>query len=195
MNPHDSLDLWSLLFDQNVQFRVIHTGMSDLRKGDSVELLDWLGNPMPELVSTGTKRRKPVSNTLPDVLSQVTETSTGPLGGDINFATLVDEAESLIAASSTRHLSTWFVLFFLLSSDTLRDMVRRGTQPQIADAYLETFETRMSCYVSGRISYEPRSKEARAKSGKLLQSAVSPAEAVAHEWNYIHEIVRRLHQG
>ena len=195
MDPRGSLDLWSILYDQNTQFHVIRTGMTDLRKADSIEQRDWLGNPMPDLVSTGTKRRKPVSNTLPDVLSQVTETTTAPLGGDIHFGQVVDEAESLIAASSTRHLSTWFVLFFLLSSDTLRDMVRRGTQPAIADAYFETFETRMSCYISGRISYEPRSKEARAKSGKLLQSAVSPAEAVVLEWNHLQEIVRRVHQG
>jgi hypothetical protein len=190
----EAVDLWMLLFDQATQFRIIHAGMLDLRVGDTVEERDWLGNPITEPVGTATRRRKPVTNTLPDILIRADALADdGPAAPGVLFAPLVDAAEQMIAGApeATRHCSTWLILFLLLASDNLKTMVRRGTVPHIAEAYLEGFDERISTYVCGKISYAPRTRDARAKSGKILETAVSPTEAVCREWHYLEGILRR----
>jgi len=199
--PGQTIDLWTLLFDINTQYAVIRAGMLDLRTGDAVPQRDWLGNLVPDGGGAGSaaRRRKPVSNTLPDILARAdAEAEPGPEAAAASgavFGPIVDAAEQLLGATPGRHLSTWLVLFFLLASDHLKQMVLRGTDPRIAEAYFDGFDTRISTYICGKISYEPRSREARAKSGKILQSAVSPVEAVAREWHHLEEIVRRARQG
>ena len=194
------IDLGAILYDQATQYSVIRLGMVDLREGDAVPRRDWLGNPPPE--PTAAKRRKPVGNTLPDILSRADDEDgdgDGPGagaeagGGDaLSFAPIVDAAEAMIQDSAaTPHCSTWFVLFFLLMSDSLRGIVLRGTPPHIAGPYFEDFDNRVSGHICGRIAYSSKeTAEKRSKSGRVLQSAVSPVEAVAAEWSYFEAIVR-----
>ena len=196
--PGQAIDLWTLLFDVNTQFEVIRAGMLDLRAGDAVAERDWLGNLLPVVApGSASRRRKPVSNTLPDILSRADaedESRAGAAAGVV-FAPVVDAAEQLLAGTPGRHLPTWLVLYFLLASDRLREMVLRGTDPQIAEAYFDGFERRISTYICGTITYQATSRDVRAKSGKILRSAVSPVEAVAREWHHLEEIVRRARQG
>lgn len=195
------IDLYRLLHDQSVQFEVIHIGMKDLREGDGIPETDWLGNPPP--ASSAGKRRKPVGNTLPDIL-RIADAEDGDEAEEAKllFAPAVDVAEGLLqqtaaggAAGAGPHLSTWLVLFFLLASDRLRDYVMRGTPPHIAGPYFEGFESRISTHICGEIVYTPKAKadsaEKRAKSGSVIRSAVSPAEAVASEWLFLDSIIRR----
>lgn len=198
------IDLGAILYDQATQYSVIRLGMVDLREGDAVPRRDWLGNPPPE--PTAAKRRKPVGNTMPDILSRADdedgagdEAGAGAGagaesgGGDaLSFAPIVDAAEAMIQDSAaTPHCSTWFVLFFLLMSDSLRGIVLRGTPPHIAGPYFEDFDSRVSGHICGRIAYSSKeTAEKRSKSGRVLQSAVSPVEAVAAEWSYFEAIVR-----
>jgi hypothetical protein len=204
------IDLGAILYDQATQYSVIRLGMVDLREGDAVPRRDWLGNPPPE--PTAAKRRKPVGNTLPDILSRADDgdgDGGGGRDGDgdgdggrdggrdgggdaLSFAPIVDAAEAMIQDSAaTPHCSTWFVLFFLLMSDSLRGIVLRGTPPHIAGPYFEDFDSRVSAHICGRIAYSSKeTAEKRSKSGRVLQSAVSPVEAVAAEWSYFEAIVR-----
>ena len=200
------IDLGAILYDQATQYSVIRLGMVDLREGDAVPRRDWLGNPPPE--PTAAKRRKPVGNTMPDILSRADDEDEDGAGdgagagagagsesggGDaLSFAPIVDAAEAMIQDSAaTPHCSTWFVLFFLLMSDSLRGIVLRGTPPHIAGPYFEDFDSRVSGHICGRIAYSSKeTAEKRSKSGRVLQSAVSPVEAVAAEWSYFEAIVR-----
>ena len=188
------LDLYQLLHNQAMQYEVLHLGMRDLRHADTIPETDWLGNPPP--VSSASKRRKPVGNTLPDLLIRADTEAEGDEGDEeeqLRFAPVVDAAEALIQQNAeSPHLSTWLVLFFLLCSDTLKDYVCRGTPAHVAFAYFETFETRMSRHACGTICYTPKGADKRAKSGKVLQSAISPIEAVASEWLYLDSIIERL---
>jgi hypothetical protein len=194
------IDLGAILYDQATQYSVIRLGMVDLREGDAVPRRDWLGNPPPE--PTAAKRRKPVGNTLPDILSRAddgdgdeTENAGAGAGAGattLAFAPIVDAAEAMIQDSApSPHCSTWFVLFFLLVSDSLRGVVLRGTPPHIAGPYFEGFDDRVSGHICGRIAYSSKeTAEKRSKSGRVLQSAVSPVEAVAAEWSHFEAIVR-----
>ena len=185
------IDLYSLLHDQAVQYEIIHLGCRDLREGDEVPETDWLGNPPP--VSSAGKRRRPVGNTLPDLLLRAdADADEAP---EALFAPVVDAAEGLLQQTGEYglHLSTWLVLFFLLTSETLRGYVMRGTPPAVAGSYFEGFEARISTHVCGTIAYTPRGAEKRAKSGRVLRSAVSPVEAVAAEWMFLDSIIRRGH--
>ena len=185
------LDLYSLLHNQAIQYELIHLGHRDLREGDEVEETDWLGNPPP--ASSAGKRRKPVGNTLPDLLMRADADEHDGAVGEALFAPVVDAAEGLLQQTTaySLHLSTWLVLFFLLVSPTLRGYVMRGTRPAIAAAYFEGFEARISTHVCGTIAYTPRGEEKRAKSGSVLCSAISPVEAVAAEWAHLDSLVRR----
>ena len=196
------IDLGAILYDQATQYSVIRLGMLDLREGDAVPRRDWLGNPPPE--PTAAKRRKPVGNTLPDILSRaddedkdgndagVDADAGAGAGAALTFAPIVDAAEAMLQNSATTpHCSTWFVLFFLLMSDSLRGVVLRGTPPHIAGPYFERFDDRVSGHICGRIAYSSKeTAEKRSKSGRVLQSAVSPVEAVAAEWSHFEAIVR-----
>lgn len=188
------LDLYQVLHNQGMQYEILHMGMRDLRHADTVPATDWLGNPPP--ASSASKRRKPVGNTLPDLLINADVKAEGGEGDEeeqLRFAPVVDAAEALIQQNATSaHLSTWLVLYFLLASDTLRDHVCRGTPANVAHAYFEGFETRMSRHVCGSICYTPKGADKRAKSGKVLQSAISPIEAVASEWLLLDSIIERL---
>lgn len=180
------IDLSQILYDQAVQYAVIRQGMLDLRAGDTVAATDWLGNPPP--VPSAQKRRKPVGNTLPDIVSR--EPAETP-DARLEFAALVDAAEALVQQNAaTPHYSTWLVLFFLLVSDKLRRLVLSGTPAHVAEPYFDGFDQRISAYVCGVISYAPKGEEKRSKSGKVLSSAVSPIEAVAAEWGVFETIVR-----
>ena len=200
------IDLGAILYDQATQYSVIRLGMLDLREGDAVPRRDWLGNPPPE--PTAAKRRKPVGNTLPDILSRADDEDGDGAGVDagvdadagagagagaaLTFAPIVDAAEAMLQNSATTpHCSTWFVLFFLLMSDSLRGVVLRGTPPHIAGPFFEGFDDRVSGHICGRIAYSSKeTAEKRSKSGRVLQSAVSPVEAVAAEWSHFEAIVR-----
>ena len=160
----------------------------DLREGDTVAATSWLGNPPPE--PSAQKRRKPVGNTMPDIVSR--EPAETP-DARLEFAPIVDAAEALVQHNAgTPHYSTWLVLFFLLVSDKLRRLVLRGTPAHVAEPYFEGFDQRISAYVCGVISYAPKGEEKRSKSGKVLSSAVSPIEAVASEWGVFETIVRAV---
>ena len=194
----EGIDLFRLLHDQSLQFAVIHIGMRDLREGDEIPEADWLGNPPPKS-SAGT-RRKPVGNTLPDIL-RVGDAADGDESSDAKllFASAVDAAEGLLQQTATSSagslLSTWLVLFFLLASDRLRDYVLLGTPPHISGPWFEGFEQRISTHICGEISYTPKAKadsaEKRAKSGSVIRSAISPAEAVVAERLLLDSIIRR----
>lgn len=183
------LDLSQVLYDQTVQYSVIRQGMLDLREGDSVAATGWLGNPPPP--ASAQKRRKPVGNTLPDIASRGTPAEDTE--ARLEFAPVVDAAEAMISENAASpHYSTWCILFFLLVSTTLRNIVLRGTPAHVAGPYFENFDQRISAYVCGVISYTPKGEEKRTKSGKVLSSAISPVEAVAAEWLFFESIVRAV---
>lgn len=185
----NGIDLSRVLYERTVQYAIIRQGMLDLREGDGIEALGWLGTPPP--AQSAQKRRKPVGNTLPDLVSRSADTEEE--AARLEFAPIVDAAEALIQGNaSSNHYSTWMVLFFLLVSDKLRKIVLRGTPPHVAEPYFEMFDNRISAYVCGVISYAPRGEEKRTKSGKVLSSAVSPIEAVASEWLFFEQIVRSV---
>lgn len=184
----DRVDLWTLLHDIGLQYEIIRLGMLDLRAGDAVPELDWLGNPISQTVSS--KRRKPVTNTLPDILARA-DAEDGPAEEPgVEFGPLVDTAERMVVENGLVW-TTWLVLFLIMATDRLKDMIRRGTRPDIAEMYLEGFDDRIGVYICGKISYAPRTRDQRSKSGKVISAAIPPSVAVAEEWAYLDSVVRR----
>jgi len=78
---------------------------------------------------------------------------------------------------------TWGVMVALYISDSFKDIVCAQTQPAIAKAYLETFDSRFETHLCGLLQHNKKEK-----TSVLIRQAKTPTEIVLHEWLYVKQL-------
>lgn len=158
--------LSEVLFVQDVQLLLVQRLLTTIREMGTVKALPLYGSLPKEDENSHKKGHQTSQN----MLKNHDESSIDTL----RFDYLADDLEQKLKENDPLFL-TWFVLWILYVSPVIRSEVISMTRPELAQAFFQHFDNRMSLYVTGSIDYTDRTK--------TQITTVEAPTAVSKEWH------------
>lgn len=162
--------LRDVLFVQDVQLLLVHRLLTKIREMGIVKAMPLYGT----LPTEDGDSHKKGHQTSQNMLKNHEESSIDTL----RFDYLADDLDKKMKENDPLFL-TWFVLWILYVSPVIRAEVVADTRPELARAFFQHFDDRMSLYVTGSIDYTDRTK--------TQITTVEAPTAVSKEWHLFEQ--------